>query len=511
MRKNGLLGYLGLIIVFIAAYTFSTVKDLSILFHSILFTSLCMTLYGLAQIAGRDPIDWVNPYNSMIGTLGNPNFASATLAIFSVTLGFGLVANIFSNKLKVVVILTILLAVYCVIQSQSRQGLLVIVFSILFYLVLFVNLNYKKFRFIVSTLGAVFFMLFVFGMLNSGPLSQYLYKDSVSIRGYYWRAGIEMFKQNWIFGVGLDRYGAYFKEFKEPGYGLKYGFEITSNNAHNIPIQLFATGGVFVGIFYLALIALVLYKSINLLKAVTGSEQKTVMALLSGFIGYLAQTVISIDNIGVSVWGWLLAGSLLALTKPHANLPKSKTQFTTKSRRVDINVFQPAVSFFITCLMSFICFNIYQAESNVYKLRGAASALPDNKIFVKTFANKILKNNFADPPYQFEAAEALIRAGYLQEGNDALGKLFKREPQNLTYLRLYAFNEEKLGNFKIAINLRNKISKLDPWNAQNYLDLMNLYIKDNDIKKASEIKDRLMGFAKGTEYATKAADLLRNS
>jgi hypothetical protein len=32
------------------------------------------------------------------------------------------------------------------------------------------------------------------GMLQIGPLEKFLYKPSVSVRGYYWRAGLEMFK-----------------------------------------------------------------------------------------------------------------------------------------------------------------------------------------------------------------------------------------------------------------------------------------------------------------------------
>ena len=95
-------------------------------------------------------------------------------------------------------------------------------------------------------------------MLQIGPLAQYLYKDSVSVRGFYWRAGMKMFWENPLFGVGLDRYGAYFKEFREVNYPLRYGYEITSSNAHNTLIQIFATGGVMVGISYLCVLILIL-------------------------------------------------------------------------------------------------------------------------------------------------------------------------------------------------------------------------------------------------------------
>jgi O-antigen ligase len=162
----------------------------------------------------------------------------------------------------------------------------------------------------ILTTSAVFALL---GMLQKGPLTSLLYKDSVSVRGYYWRAGIEMFKDSPLTGIGVDRYGTYFKEFREVGYPLKYGYEITSSNAHNTFIQLFATAGVFVGIFYLMLMALIFYSGVSLIKQINLEDKKIVLGLLSTWIGFQAQSLISIDNIGISIWGWLLGGSILAL------------------------------------------------------------------------------------------------------------------------------------------------------------------------------------------------------
>ena len=61
---------------------------------------------------------------------------------------------------------------------------------------------------------AVFFLVLVcsvLGMLQKGPLQNLLYKDSVSVRGFYWRAAIEMLKSEPLFGVGSDRYGSFFR------------------------------------------------------------------------------------------------------------------------------------------------------------------------------------------------------------------------------------------------------------------------------------------------------------
>ena len=108
--------------------------------------------------------------------------------------------------------------------------------------------------------------LAIFGMLQKGPLTGLLYKPSVSVRGYYWNAAIEMFKSNPLTGVGFDSYGYYFKEFRSIEYPLRYGFELTSSNAHNTFLQLFATGGFFLGISYLTLVISTLLVGLKLVK-----------------------------------------------------------------------------------------------------------------------------------------------------------------------------------------------------------------------------------------------------
>ncbi|MFM7984157.1 MAG: hypothetical protein ACKPKO_33010, partial [Candidatus Fonsibacter sp.] len=54
-----------------------TVARLYKIFYASIFLSLLFILYGFMQHFGNDFIDWNNPYNSIILTLGNPNFSSA--------------------------------------------------------------------------------------------------------------------------------------------------------------------------------------------------------------------------------------------------------------------------------------------------------------------------------------------------------------------------------------------------------------------------------------------------
>jgi O-antigen ligase len=206
-------------------------------------------------------------------------------------------------------ILSICAALILIIKSQSRQGLVVILFAVLFYITLFAFYKNKKLRFPIAAVSIIIVASSILGMLQIGPLKSVLYKDSVSVRGYYWRAAWKMFQENPLLGVGLDRYGAYFKEYREPEYALINGFNLTSTNAHNTFLQLLSTGGFMVGMFYIALLSLIFITGLKNIAKSQLDEQKINLLLLSAWIGFQAQSFISIDNIGISVWGWLLGAT----------------------------------------------------------------------------------------------------------------------------------------------------------------------------------------------------------
>jgi O-antigen ligase len=268
---------------------------------------VALGIYGIFQILGKDFVAWDNPNNSMIATTGNPNFASSLLALLVLISITSIFLDTMPRIHKYFAILAIVIDVFAIIKSQSIQGLLVIFFGLSFATVLIFKYYFKKYVKIVLVTSSIFTILAVLGMLQIGPLANFLYKESVSIRGYYWRAAVKMFELSPWTGIGLDRYGSYFKEVREVAYPLKYGFDITSTNAHNTFLQMFATGGVFVGISYFSIILLVLFSGLKLIMNSNNNEQKISIALLSVWVGFQSQSLISIDNLAISIWGWTLS------------------------------------------------------------------------------------------------------------------------------------------------------------------------------------------------------------
>jgi O-antigen ligase len=507
-RRSGFLSYFGLSVIFLYAVRSINFSNIMRVYKIGIVTGALLSAYGVLQISGRDFVAWDNPYSSMISTLGNPNFASATLAILSMIGLSGVLVKNIHIFFKALGIVSTVLALIAIVISGSRQGLLVIFFSSIFYLSVYSYMRSRKLGIFVVGFSVVGAILAILGMLQKGPLVSLLYKDSVSVRGYYWRAGIEMFKDSPLTGVGVDRYGAFFKQFREVGYPLKYGFEITSSNAHNTFIQIFAMAGFFAGIFYLSLVIYVFLSGLRLLKQCQPNEKTIVLGLLSAWLGFQAQSLISIDNLGISVWGWLLGGGILGLSFAQKKDIKPLNEGSSKNI-VKLNLFQPLVSLIILLPIIIFTSSLYKIEHNMFVLKGISSpSFPENKPAVLKFANEVLSNPIADPFYKYRVTFHLYDMGFKAEAYQAASKLFDNDPINPDFLRGKVFFEESFGNVATIISTRKQIALIDPWNAENYFQLLKLYKLNGDIENANAMKDKILSFAAETAVAKSAVEIL---
>ena len=85
-RRLGFITYFCLVIIFLLFTTYYDSTNFNKIIYTLFFTVTVVTLYGFLQHFGIDFVKWVNPYNSVISTLGNPNFSSAFMGSISVFL-----------------------------------------------------------------------------------------------------------------------------------------------------------------------------------------------------------------------------------------------------------------------------------------------------------------------------------------------------------------------------------------------------------------------------------------
>ena len=502
-RRNGFFQYTSLLIVSLASAMFIRIFNVKRLFLVTYFIAFVTFTYSLMQTTGNDFASWDNPYNSIISTVGNPNFAAALMAVMGVLIFSSIFNSNFRNSYRIGAALLALLLVFMIYRSNARQGLLSFAIGVGIFSIIWIWGKNRKLGISTLILGVVLTVFSVLGMLQVGPLEKILYKPSVSIRGYYWRAGFEMLRNHPFLGVGIDRYGSYFKQYREVEYPLNVGFELTSTNAHNTFIQFFATGGIFLGASYLALNLFVLYRAIIGIKNLTGNNRHYLVGIFSAWMSFHAQSLISIDNIGISIWGWVLAGATIGLSLPTSSLEKEKEINFTKKKN-EIYSIQRLISSFFTMLILSLVVLLYQGENLSYK--GSESInLQDtaSRAYFKELQLKLINKPLNDPSYRLVASSRLIQAGF-EEGLDKAEELYRNDPRNLDTLNVLAETYEQLANLPKAIYYRQAIANLDPWNAKNYLALGNYFKQQGDLVKTKEMLEKILSFASANQIADQA-------
>jgi len=503
-RRNGFLQYFSLSIVLVATAIYVRVSNIKKLFLVTYFIALILSIYSIMQTTGNDFVSWNNPYNAVIGTLGNPNFAAAVMAIMGVLTFSSVFMNTFNYTYRILAVALVVILLFAIYRSNARQGLLAYILGAGVFMIVWLWIKNRKLGIFASLLGVIVFIASVLGMLQQGPLEKYLYKPSVSIRGYYWRAGIEMLTNHPFFGVGVDRYGAYFKEYREVKYPLTYGFDITSSNAHNTFIQFFATGGFFLGVAYLALNGYIFKRAIYGIRNLNGDNRLFLIGIFSSWFAYHSQSLISIDNIGISIWGWILGGSIVGLSVSASSVTNENGAHFQRNRN-SINLKQGVTSGLTTLVALVLVALLYRGESSAYNATATVSLQDQNSLNnFKELQYQVINAPLADPYYKLFAASRLIQGGFVDEGLTEVKSILKEDSRNLDALKLIAMTYERINILPDAILYREKLGELDPWNAANYLALGKYYKAQGDYMKSKAMLDKILSFASENQIAAQA-------
>jgi len=309
-RNTGFITYFAFCLIFVGSVIASSAANLKKLILVIFIVGSSSLAYGVVQASGGDPIEWVNPYSPVFGFLGNPNFQSSLLGVLGAIAFSQLLIKELKIQFKFLIVTYLLLTLYVIKETASQQGFLVLAVGIGVVLGLYVMQLSRGLGIAYGLLSIFGFIAVLFGTLNKGPLASILYKESVTYRGDYWRAGWKMTVEHPIFGVGMDSYGDWYARSRTLAATLRRGPEITSNAAHNVFLDISSYGGFPLLIIYVALIALVVVSAIKVLMRQT-TFNPVFAGVLGGWVAFQAQSMISINQIGLAIWGWVLSGLII--------------------------------------------------------------------------------------------------------------------------------------------------------------------------------------------------------
>jgi len=311
-RNNGFVTYLFLALILSSALALRESAGFVLLAKSLFFAGLINVAYCFWVICFGDFIGWSNPYGNILGTLGNPDFIGAFLGMFfAAYLGYGLGKDT-SKIFKLSMLLVLPITAFEIIDSHAIQGRVIAVLGT--GIVAFLYLRSRFSSLIVSlysALSVIIGVIAVGGALQIGPLTKYIYKTSVSLRGQYWLAAWNTGESHPFSGVGMDSFGDWYRRSRDAHALELPGVNTVVNAAHNVWLDMFAFGGWPLLLSYLVIL---LVTAVSIARVIIRQKEydATFVALTTAWIGYQAQSVISINQIGLAIWGWVLSGALIA-------------------------------------------------------------------------------------------------------------------------------------------------------------------------------------------------------
>jgi len=312
-RNTGFFTYFFLVLVTLAAASLRSQRNFEWILYGLFAAGLVNVIYCGWVLLFGDFVGWTNPYGNILGTFGNPDFISAFLGIYIVaSVGWALGTDR-SLRVRVIIGLLSLIAFYEVIESHAIQGRVITLGGLAVVLFFLIRSRSKGilaqavYFVLVSVLGIVA----VLGALQIGPLTKYIYKTSVSLRGEYWAAAFRTGKNRPLSGVGMDVFGDWYRRMRDVQAMILPGPNTVTNVAHNVVLDFFASGGWPLLLSYLALIFL---GAVAIFKVARRNRKydSVFVALVAGWTCYQVQSIISINQIGLALWGWMFTGALIA-------------------------------------------------------------------------------------------------------------------------------------------------------------------------------------------------------
>ena len=446
-RNNALLTYF-MFMAFITATIFvSNLKFIRSLLLVMVFIGALSATYGFMQSIGIDPFGWISENIIVFGFFGNPNFQASFMGI-TATVAFAYLLNKdYKLSIKFGYLAFICLALYIVYKSKSQQGYLVFIagVSVVIYLWLRTNPVLKKFKALylfALGFGVIAVLLDIF---QKSPWSSFLYKESVSYRGDFWQAGWNMTISNPVFGVGLDGYRDNFRFYRDQASADRNPNSFV-DSAHNVFLDISSGGGFPLLLIYITLLVMVLMSARKVIKRSTAFDYNFA-ALFAAWVGYTAQSVISIQQIGIAIWGWVLAGAIIGY-----EINSRKDQPVKLANRDASEVLAVSAGLIIGLIISlppFIAdaqFRSTVLKGEITKIESALQRWPQNVSNMNFASDLFRKGGFPDQalnmarkavavnPRNFEAWQQIFLSQNAPEAErkEALIKMREMDPFNST-------------------------------------------------------------------------------
>jgi len=510
-RNNGFLSYFSMIILMAAGSLVFNLKSTNRYLTFFGVTGLLVTFYGILQGLGADPVGWKIDYNPFITTLGNPNFTSGFLGLSGIAILY-LVIVAKDRKHQVAYAVGLLADLYILWRSGSIQGVFGFLIGATVIILVKLWLISKRYG-QIGLFGAVLAGTPVaLAVVNIGPLANKLYQGTLRNRFDYWNAAIGMFKDYPILGVGIDRFGEYYRQYAVQNQVVQG--QIT-DNAHSIYMQLLATGGLTLFIPYILLILFITFIGLKSLVNLQGEDKFKVGAVFGIWLGTIAINVVTVDNLGVGVWFWITGGVLIAVSSSHQQREmedpsqKDKTVKRKSTKTINTESLFPVTyvaSFMFVILILVMLVPALGKSSMLYNFKNNSSSYTTETYIPALVSQAQSAKN--DPQYLLQLANLALIQNAANEAFVMIDQVNQIDSRSYYGNYFAAFALEALNKRSEAIKYRELLKELDPWNNSSLIELIKDYLSVGNKASAAEIAALIKRNYPGSQSDIDASALL---
>jgi O-antigen ligase len=465
-RSTGALSYFSFVILLLATAIVRMKSDMSLMRETFERLSYFITFYTLLQAGNLDPINWSQ--KMMVATLGNINFMSSFLGLATISMFSRVILEKITILAKIHYSLICFMNLFLIWFSGSIQGIAVFAAgaALTFTFSIRNKISLKAavlafFTFIIF--GSVLFL----GTLGLGPLSS-MRQDTVLFRVDYWLAGLRMTVDNWLHGVGIDSYGDFYEQYRDVTAVKRTGPQRVSNTAHNIFLDVSSGAGIIALILFFALFLYAFKVIYDLIKRQILNVND--LAVASMFLGFFVFCMISINQIGVGIWGFIFLGYLHGISlQIHAESGQSRDRNSTRREYQGKKLkFVGETTVTAKIVISFfgLLGLVLSLPPNVTDAQMLNAVKGKNFAAMKEITSRTSSTTFHRNKYQL----LLLDGNFETEAYEFARKEMQYNPRNDVSLRIVAYYEG--APRKLRVKALQLLRSRDPANLefQTYID-----------------------------------------
>ena len=338
--------------------------------------------------------------------------------------------------------------------------------------------------------------------------------DSGTIRKYVWQGAVSIWKNNPIFGSGVETYAFAYYKYRPAAHNLTSEWQFLYNKAHNEYLNYLATPGTVGIVAYLLMIGSFLFVS---LKHIYTKRHKLshkdflAASIVAGYGTILIGNFFGFSVVMINILFYVLPALVFILLgninydKYYSFLGTSKTNYSLSTpKKISIAVALIIGTYLIYMLVNFWTADRYYYFGSNYDhqvqdfqkaypyLKTAADMRPSEPVFKDEFAynNAILGVEIASQNQKQQNAQAAQTAKQLvQTALDDTNQVTAEHPNNIVFWKtkvriLYNLSQVDPSYYPLALAAIKKSAELAPTDADVSYNLGILYGQTGDAKNA---------------------------